>query len=53
MHVAKYWRSKKLRYQLFTTTEGKGNGRVKPRVEAQVNRARELLPAVKRAKAAS
>lgn len=53
MHVARYWRTKKLRYRLFTIPEQIENGRAGTAVKAKNNPSRDHLPEAKRVKALS
>ena len=53
MQVARFWRTKKLRYRLVTMKESKGSGRGKPALKAGKSSSRDLSPADKRVRAVS
>jgi len=53
MQVARFWRTKKLRYRLVTMREWKGSERGKPRQKAGDSSPRDPFPAEKRVRAVS
>ena len=53
MQVARFWRTKKLRYRLDTMREWKGSGQGKPALKASDTRPRDHIPAEKRVRAVS
>jgi len=53
MQVARFWRTKKLRYRLVTMREWKGSAAGKPRQNAGDSSPRERIPAGKRVRAVS
>ena len=53
MHVARYWRTKKLRYRLVRIMDRNGSERVRSAMKPQDNSSRDHLPDVKRVKVPS
>ncbi len=53
MQVARFWRTKKLRYRLCAMREWKGSAAGKPRQKAGDSSPRERIPAEKRVRAVS
>lgn len=53
MQVARFWRTKKLRYRLVTMRESKESGHGKPATIAGVTSPRDHIPADKRVRAVS
>ena len=53
MQVARFWRTKQLRYRLVSMRESKETGRGKPRQHAAESSTRDRLPAEKRLRAVS
>jgi len=53
MQVARFWRTKKLRYRLVTMREWKGSAAGKPGRKAGDSSTRDRMPAEKRVRAVS
>ena len=53
MQVARFWRTKKLRYRLVSSSARRGSQRVRTAAPSQNGNSREHLPADKRVKALS